>query len=349
MRNPIVEEDLGRIASAALPWPRLAGKTVLITGGAGFLPAYMVETLLYLNEKEPGRGTKVIALVRNQPKAAARFAHYAGRADLSILAQDVCQPLPMDLKADFIIHAASQASPKFYGRDPVGTLSANTLGTAHLLELARGRGCEGFLYFSSGEVYGQVAENEIPISEERMGYMDPAQVRSCYGESKRMGETMCVAWAQQHHVPTRIVRPFHTYGPGMSLDDGRVFADFVADIVQGRDIVMKSDGRARRAFCYLADAVAGFFTVLLRGEDATPYNIGNENGECGIRELAERLVRLFPEKNLKVVYHPMTDTQDYLASKVSRNCPETSRVRGLGWRATTGIDEGFRRTVRSFQ
>ncbi|MBI3891533.1 MAG: NAD-dependent epimerase/dehydratase family protein, partial [Candidatus Wallbacteria bacterium] len=246
----------------------------MVTGANGFLPAYMVETLLYLNETHAA-GIRVLALVRDTARAAARFAAYAGRDDLRFQTQDLGLPLPPALSADVIIHAASQASPKFYDPDPVGTLKPNVIGTANLLDLARDCSAGHFLFFSSGEVYGQPAEPAGLIGETARGYVDPTAVRSCYAESKRMAETMCVAWHHQFGVPVRIVRPFHTYGPGMRLDDGRVFADFVADIVQGRDILLQSDGSALRAFCYLADATVGFFTVLLKGKVAEAYNIGN--------------------------------------------------------------------------
>ena len=141
----------------------------------------------------------------------------------------------------------------------------------------------------------------MPTRETEYGYLDPATVRACYGESKRMGETLCVAYHAQYGVPAKIVRPFHTYGPGMDLSDGRVFADFVADLVARRDLVMKSDGRAQRAFCYLADATVGFFTVLLRGEAGAAYNVGNPDAEVSILELARTLANLFPERGVRVV------------------------------------------------
>ena len=114
-------------------------------------------------------------------------------------------------------------------------------------------------------------------------------VRSCYAESKRMGEVMCVSWGQQYNIHTVIVRPFHTYGPGISFDDGRVFADFVADAVLGRDIVLRSDGLAQRSFCYISDATIGFLTVLLKGDRGEAYNIGNPEAEMSIRELADTI------------------------------------------------------------
>ena len=347
LRSPIIAEDLQAITSAPLPWDLFAGRTVLITGAAGFLPAYMVETLLFLNERRAGLPTQVLGLVRHEGRARARFAAYAGRPDLRLLVGDVSQPLAFGEKIDYIIHAASQASPKYYKTDPIGTLSANVQGTQWLLELARTDGAQGFLFFSSGEVYGQITNAQVPTRETDYAFVDPMDVRSCYAESKRMAETMCVSWHTQYGVPAKVARPFHTYGPGMSLNDGRVFADFVADIVAGRDIVMKSDGRATRAFCYLADATAGFFTVLLRGESGEAYNVGNDRAESSILGLAERLVTLFPEKHLQVVRQPVP-TDGYLQSKITRGCPEISKIKALGWKPETTIEEGFRRTVLSF-
>jgi len=348
MRHPVIKEDLDRILKTPVEWPAFEDRTVLVTGANGFLPAYMVETLLRANESGRRAKTHVVALARNAERAAARFSAYEGRGDLEILVQDVCQPIAFSGQIDYIIHAASQASPKYYGSDPVGTLLPNVLGTRHLLDLAVKCRSAGFLFFSSGEVYGHVDDAHVPTKEDGFGYLDPADVRSCYAESKRLGETMCVAWRHQFDVPAKIVRPFHTYGPGMRLDDGRVFADFVSDIVNGRDITLKSDGSARRAFCYLADAVAGFFAVLLRGAAGQAYNIGNESGETSISDLAERLAGLFPDKGLRVVRQEPSLPKGYLRSAISRSCPDTSKARALGWNPVTGIDEGFRRTVQSF-
>lgn len=349
MRHGIIEEDLQAIASAPLPWDELAGTTVLVSGAAGFLPAYMVETLLYRNEIDPSFGVRVLALARDRQHAQSRFAHYLGRDDLVFLTQDVCDPLPSFAAPEVIIHAASPASPRQFGADPVGTLLPNTLGTYRLLDLAHRSRSRRFLFISSGEVYGRVGDLAVPTPEDAYGLVDPVDPRSCYAESKRMGEAMCVAWQVQEGVPTRIARPFHTYGPGMRMDDGRVFADFVADIVHHRDIVMKSDGAAKRAFCYLADATAGLFTVLLRGETARPYNVGNEEAEVSVLELATMLVDLFPERGLRVVRESRLPGRAYLESPIPRSVPDTTRLRALGWAPATSLREGFFRTVRSFE
>jgi len=348
-RNFVVEEDIARIVSHDLPWRAFSGKTILISGANGFLPAYMVETLLYLNEVDPSMNCRVIGLARNGYRIRQRFAHLLDRHDFGIVIQDVTSPAAIPVPVDFIIHAASQASPKYYGTDPVGTLAANSLGTHNLLSLARDCRAEGFLFVSSGDVYGHVDEAHIPTKEDGYGYLNPNQVRSCYGESKRMGETMCAAWGHQYGVPAKIVRPTHTYGPGMALDDGRVFADFVANVVRREDIVLKSDGATRRAFCYLADAVLAFFTVLLRGERGEAYNTGNEACEISVAELAQLLVGLFPDRDLKVRFETGNVPAGYLRSSVNRGSLDTTKLRSLGWRPTTSLAEGFRRTVRSFE
>jgi UDP-glucuronate decarboxylase len=344
--HPIITEDLDYIISQKLPWDNFKDKTILITGANGFLPSYIVYTLLRLND-DFQLNLKVIALVRNKSKALDKFAFLIQRNDFELLVQDVCKPIEIASEIHYIIHAASQASPKYYGVDPVGTLNANVLGTSNLLMLAAHKKVDSFLYFSSSEVYGMVSEDKIPTRESDYGYIDIANVRACYAESKRMGETMCVSWMHQFHVPAKIVRPFHTYGPGMLLDDGRVYADFIADIYHRRDIVMKSDGSAQRAFCYLSDATFGFFTILLEGKNGESYNLGNPSQEVSILELAQQMVAIFPERNLKVIRKE--NSENYIPSSVSRNCPDISKLKALGWSPVTSIKEGFKKTLISYE
>jgi UDP-glucuronate decarboxylase len=346
--NKIILEDLQQIAGSKVEWTHFIGKTVLISGANGFLPAYMVETLLYLCDVQIIKNIKVIALVRNLEKARLRFKYYLHNENLEFIVQDVCEPIFINRKIDYVIHAASQASPKYYGIDPVGTLSANTLGTINMLKLAQINCVESFLYFSSSEVYGTVGDDKIPTTENDYGYLDPTNVRSCYAESKRMGETICVSWLHQFGTPVKIIRPFHTYGPCMALDDGRVYADFISDIVNNRNIIMKSDGLARRTFCYLSDATIGYFKVLLTGKNGDAYNIGNPGCEISIIDLARRLVKLFPEKKLKLEVLEGQNT-GYLKSTVSRNCPDLTKISMLGWTPETDIDKGFYRTILSYE
>ncbi len=346
--NPVVLQDVAQILSQPLPWQLLNGATVLVSGAGGFLPAYMVETLAALNAR--GAKIRVVGLVRNPEKAQGRLGHLASMG-VELMQQDITDPLRADVpKADFIVHAASQASPRFYGADPVGTIEANVTGTQQMLRHAARSDCRSFLFFSSGEVYGVPLDDSKRLAETDYGYLDPATVRACYAESKRIGETLCMSWHHQFGVPARMVRPFHTYGPGMDLNDGRVFADFVADILYERDITLKSDGLAVRPFCYLTDATLGFFTALLKGEAGKAYNVGNPDAETSIKDLAHLLVRLFPEMGLSVNHLPPAPPAGrYLQSQVTRSTPAVERMKALGWQPTTGLSEGFKRTVSAIR
>ncbi|MCZ6914048.1 MAG: NAD-dependent epimerase/dehydratase family protein, partial [Rickettsia endosymbiont of Ixodes persulcatus] len=272
------------ITNTDLAWSSFANKKVLVVGANGVLPAYMIETFLYLNDKK-NMAIQVLGLVRNKKKAIKKFKCYQGRKDFRLLQRDITQPFTIKGKVNYIIHAASQASPKYYNLDPVGTLLANVVGTYHLLELAKRKVVENFLYFSSGEIYGRLSKPAVPTNESMYGAIDPLDIRSSYGESKKMGENMCVAYAHQFGLPIKIVRPYHSYGPGITLDDGRVFADFVADIVLGRDIIIYGNGSEIRSFCYLSDATLGFFTVLLKGKNSEAYNVGNPTCLLSIEKL----------------------------------------------------------------
>ncbi len=348
MRHRIIEDDMKALTARDLPWEKLSGKTVLVSGAYGSIPAYMIEALLHLNKRWPDFDVKVLAVGRSPEKFRQRFAHALSRSDVQFIAQDVSAPLHLTGAVDYIIHGASWASPKYYGKFPVEVMAPNVLGTHHLLHLAHEKNVAGFLFMSSAEIYGAPPAAEIPVRETYIGTVDPTALRSCYAESKRLGETMCVSWHHEFGVPAKIARIFHTYGPGMALDDGRVFADFVADIVANRDIVMRSDGSAIRAYCYLVDATDALFRILLQGEPAVAYNMGNDDAECSVLELAQTLIETFPEKGLKLVHTP-AHGGGYLQSQVHRTCPDTARLRGLGWSPQYSIREGFSRMVRSYE
>jgi UDP-glucuronate decarboxylase len=347
MRNPVIAADLARIAAADLPWEKLRGKRVLVSGAAGFLPSYMVETLLFLNETR-GMNVRVVGLVRNLARAAETFAHHRGRADLELLGQDICEGVAIEGPIDFVIHAASQATPKVFAADPVGTLLPNVVGTHNLLKLAADRHVEAFLFFSTSGVYGFVDADKYPIPEDCWGALNPLDVASSYLESKRMGENMCAAFRHQFGVPIKIVRPAITYGPGIKLDDGRSFADFIADVIARRDIELTSDGAALRNFCYVADATAGFFLVMLAGEVGHAYNVASDR-DISIRQLAELLVNeVFPERGLKVVMKSDPSKQ-FMRMNFSRTTVDISKAKKLGWKPSFTLEEGFRRTVESYE
>jgi nucleoside-diphosphate-sugar epimerase len=346
-RNPVVEGDVEWIATAPLDWRRFAGREVLVTGASGFLGAYVVEALLHLNERGLSPTVHVSALARDAAKLERRLSHLRGRSDFAPVIQDVCAPLPPALRADFVVHAASPAAPRKYQADPVGTVQANTLGTLSVLDLARRSGSEGVLYLSSGAVYGLAADELDLIAEHAYGALDPLDPRSCYAEGKRIGETLCAAYHRQYGVPAKIARISHTYGPGVDLEEGRVFADFVADVVARRDIHVKSAGTDRRPFCYVADVTVAFLLLLLQGAPGEAYNVGMDQ-EMSVRELADLLVRLFPERNLSV-RGPDGGVAVPRANVRSQGVFDLRKIGALGWRPTTPPERGFRRMVEYYE
>jgi UDP-glucuronate decarboxylase len=351
-----VETDLDQIIDQLREeLPALSGRRLLIAGGAGFLGYYLVQTPLYWNRRNPEsapiRVTVLDNFVRGVPKWLTGLT---GTPNLRLLKHDISQPLPKDLgDHDYLIHAASIASPTYYRKCPIETMDANVNGLRHMLDYClgqqqRGKTVAGVLFFSSSEIYGDPTPEDIPTPETYRGNVSCTGPRACYDESKRYGETLCVNFAAQHRLPIKVARPFNNYGPGLKITDKRVIPDFARDILAGRDIVMLSDGSARRTFCYVADAVSGYYKILLKGRPGQAYNIGVEAPEISVNQLAATLVSLGRELfgySGRVVTQESAD-KDYLVDNPSRRCPIITKARSeLGYDPRVSLEEGLRRSL----
>lgn len=311
------------------------------------LASYLVFFLIYLNEAENAR-IEIYAAGRSRSKAAQRFGKYIDKHYFHFIEDDLSGEHIIGRSYDYVFHMASKASSQFYAVDPLGVVNPNVFSTYTILSDLRDFPCQSMVFVSSGEVYGAVEADSI--GEHDFGPSDPLDIRYCYGESKRMGECFCKCFQQQYRIPVKIVRLGHTYGPTMDIvNDKRVFAEFVGNVVRRENIIIKSSGTPMRAFCYAEDALFAFMTVLLRGTDGEAYNIANEKGLISIRDLAETLVSLFPKYNLSVEYIARDANDTYIESRqMIHPVPSTKKIEQLGWKCEIDVREGFRRTIESF-
>lgn len=342
----VVDEDLLAVIDAlGSKVEAFSGKTVLITGAGGFLPAYLAESFAALNDSGAlVRPCRLVLLVRDERHAKDRLRRFKGRTDTDFVFADVSKPFEISERVDFVIHAASPASPSAYMRDPVGCLDANLSGLRAVLESARSWGSESILNFSSSEVYGSPEPAAIPTPETYVGRVDPLGPRACYAEGKRAGESYCRAYFEQYGSPVKIVRPFHTYGPGLRYDDGRILATLVAAGCRGERFSLMGDGRATRAHGYVSDVTVDFLNVLLSDYDGEAFNVGGD-AEISILDLATLVSDIFGRHEEVLVSQAPMATE--LAGAADRACPDLSKIRAaFGYQPRVGLKEGIERYVR---
>jgi len=354
--HEIVEEDLAYIMerlgdTLAL----LEGKRLLITGGAGFLGYYLVQLILFHNRD--CSQAKLIDLtvwdnfIRGMP---SWLEAQKNEPSLTLKKHDITQQLPDDMGTyEYIIHAASIASPMYYRKYPIETMDANVHGLRYLLDYCLQRRdtekpVEGFLFYSTSEIYGDPSPGDIPTPETYRGNVSCTGPRACYDESKRFGETLCVNFAQKYNLPIKIARPFNNYGPGLKITDKRVLPDFARNVLNGENIVMLSDGSPTRTFCYITDAIEGYYRILVRGKPGESYNIGVETPEISIAELADKVVTLGKELfgyEGRVIRQKSEDAE-YLTDNPNRRCPVITKAREeIGYDPGVKVDEGLLRTM----
>ncbi len=348
--NHIIFEDMEALYGRNIEWSRLNGNRVMVTGAYGMLASGVVFMLIYLNEYHDAN-IEIMALGRNESKAKARFGEYYNRHYFHFIKSDLREIPKLKISPDYIIHAASPASSQFYGVCPVDVTVPNVIGTYNLCDMALQNPVKSFLFISSGEVYGNML-NEVTC-EDDFGTLDPTIIRNCYAESKRMGECVCKCYCHQYGIPVKMARLAHTFGPTMDINnDKRVFSEFVKNAVNREKILIKSDGKSKRIFCYYADAVAAFFTILFNGKDGEAYNVSNTAGSISIGSLADMISDLFPERNLSPEISARSTNETYIenASLKNRNFAyNTKKLENLGWRCEYSIGDGFYRTIVSFR
>jgi nucleoside-diphosphate-sugar epimerase len=304
-------------------------KNVLITGATGFLCSQLARKFL-------NQGYRVWGLTRNRLRAKELFENYPLWTPIY---QDVCETLELDVDFDFIIHGASPASPQLYKNFPVDIIKPNTIGTLKVLEYALLHKPTKFMFLSSAAVYGDKIKDAC--DEHTPGSGNPLELRSCYEESKRMGENLVISFGHQFDIDTVIIRPYHVYGPGMALGDGRVISDFVENAVNSQPVLIRGDGLTTRTLLYIDDFIEGALKVLFNGKRGEAYNIGNPYVELSTLEMAKVIAKIF---NLDIQINvPIKD--GYLPSPINKMPINVARLINLGWKPNVEFPEGIVKTI----
>lgn len=314
---------------------KLKWKSVLVTGANGLIASYLIEYLQYLNS-EYDYNIQIYALSRSTDKLQKRFKN---PDNLIFVQQDLNEGLNISQNFDYIIHAASNAHPAAFSKDPVGTMKTNLLGTMNLLDMIKDTSAK-FLYLSTGEIYGNNVDKAFV--EEDAGLVDTKLVRSCYPESKRAAETLCMAYSEQYGIRTNIARLCYVYGPAITEDNSRADAQFLRNAVKRTDIVMKSEGHQRRTWCYIADAVSGLLYILLNGGKSEVYNIANPNSVASVREYAQIMSEISGVK-LKFELPDEIERKGY--SKPADSVLDSAKLRDFGWKPLYDLKTGVYHTL----
>lgn len=336
--------DINIILNNPIDWEIFRNKTILVTGATGRLGMYIVEAINKA-DIDWNLNLTIIALARSEKKLQEVFGQSLKLPNIRILVQDIIDPIQIECDVDYIFHVAGAASPKDFTDAPVDTLWGHVMGTRNILELAREKRAKKVLYVSTVETYGEWKSDE-GIKEVECGSMRCDNARACYPEAKRLCETMLASYEAQYGIEYVGVRLCHTFGPGISLYDGRAFAEFISNVIEGKDIVLQSDGSAARTYTYVADAIGAMLLAFTRGKEKY-YNIANLDNLITIRDLAELIAKLDPKGKVKVKYANKEEQKlKYLPFKLG--IMNVDRIMNLGWRPQVGLEDAFRYTMESF-
>ncbi|MCK4400864.1 SDR family oxidoreductase [bacterium] len=309
----------------------MTNKTVLITGGAGFIGSHLCDFLL-------GKDYRVICMDNLITGSEDNIAHIIQNKNFTFIRHDVTNYINIKGRLDYILHFASPASPIDYLELPIQTLKVGSLGTHKALGLAKEKKAR-FLLASTSEVYGDPLVNPQP--ETYWGNVNPIGPRGVYDEAKRFAESMTMAYQRFHKVSTRIVRIFNTYGPRMRINDGRVVPAFINQALRNKALTVFGDGTQTRSFCYISDLVEGIYKLLLSDVN-TPVNIGNPS-EMTILDFAKQIIQITGSKS-RIIFKPLPVDDP----KVRR--PNISKAkRELKWEPVVDIQQGLRSAIKYFK
>lgn len=341
----VEQRDIDIILNNPIDWEKFRNKTVLVTGATGRLGMYIVEAVNKA-DIDWNLNVDIIALARSSEKLKNVFGQSLSLPNVHPLVQDIVEPIKIDGPVDYIFHTAGAASPKDFTEAPVDTLWGHLQGTRNVLELAREKKSQKVMYVSTVEIYGDWT-SEKTISEMDMGPMRADNARACYPEAKRMCETMLASYKVQYGIDYVGVRLCHTFGPGIALEDGRAFAEFIRNVIDGKDIVLKTDGSAARTYTYVADAIGAMLIAFTKGKEDY-YNIANVDNLINIRDLAKLIAGLDPKKKTKVKFADGVDANGLKFLNFNLGIMNVDRIKKLGWSPQVNLEHAFKYTLDSF-
>ena len=338
-RSQIFKEDLEWISGADLPWEKLIGSNILVTGATGLIGMTAVHALIHASRKRE-LGLHVYALVRDPEKAARVFGDLCGAPGLTLIKGTMEELPPLPDKISYWIHGACPTASAFMIEHPVRVIRTSLEGTINLLEKAVHSETKGFVFLSSMEAFGEVREEKL-LDENALGTVDLSRVRSCYPESKRMCEMICTSYAKEYGVPAMSIRLAQTFGPGVDYDDRRVFAMMTRNAINGEDIVLATKGTSRHPYLYTAQAVTAILTVLLCGAPGETYNAANPATYCSIYEMGEMVAREVAGGKICVKVDEKGDASRYPAPSFLKM--DISKIERLGWKPEHDLVWMYRR------
>lgn len=341
-KDRILQEDI-EILAEKYDWQKLQHSSVLITGATGLIGQQLVFLLLYLNEKK-NAGIRIFVLVRNEQKAKILF----GNAEISFVVSDIRQPFEIAGEIDYIIHGASITQSRSFVDNPVETIDTAYIGTRNILEFARQKRVKSVVYLSSMEIFGITCPQLTEVKESDYGYIDILNPRSSYSESKRLCECLCACYSAEFDVPVKIARLTQTLGAGIDYSDTRVAAYFARCVIEQKDIVLHTGGKPRRPCLYTRDAISGILTVLFAGGNGEAYTVANKTTAVSIREIAELIATQIAENKIAVKFD-ITNPKEYASNQELNLSLNTDKLESLGWQAEVGLEEAYRRMIKSMK